>query len=170
MEEILRVVQEGGTLMWPILGVSVWMWAIILQKALELRSLKAGGLKRPLCERLSLLGSQKRSRYLALRAAELELDKGLRELQALIAIAPLLGLLGTVMGMDKAFWVIAYHGTGNPRALAQGISEALITTVSGLIVAIPGLFFYGLLRKRTEEAKVGVKELVHGALAQEEVR
>jgi biopolymer transport protein ExbB len=64
-------------------------------------------------------------------------------------VAPLLGLLGTVSGMVKTFVVIAEFGTGNARALASGISEALITTQTGLVVAVPGLFMASFLLRRS---------------------
>lgn len=161
MGEILRLIQEGGFLMAPILGVSVWMWATVLHKGMELRSM-GKYLRELISGEMELLGGGRRPMEVALRIAELRLEEGLPELRALIAIAPLLGLLGTVVGMDKAFWVIAHYGTGSPKALAKGISEALITTVSGLMVAIPGLLAYGVLARRVKEAKVRAKELVRG--------
>jgi len=69
----------------------------------------------------------------------------------LSSIAPLLGLLGTVCGMIKTFSAIAEFGTGNARALAAGISEALITTQTGLIIAVPGLFLASFLIRRSDE-------------------
>jgi len=64
---------------------------------------------------------------------------------------PLMGLLGTVMGMIKAFRGVATHGTGNPTILATGIYEALITTAAGLIAAIPALVFYNYFNKKIDE-------------------
>lgn len=66
----------------------------------------------------------------------------------LAAIAPLLGLLGTVTGMMTTFDVLAVFGTGNAKAMANGISEALITTQTGLLIAIPGLYMKGFLDRR----------------------
>ena len=66
----------------------------------------------------------------------------------LAAIAPLLGLLGTVSGMITTFDVITLFGTGNAKAMAGGISESLITTQSGLTVAIPGMFMGVYLSRR----------------------
>lgn len=68
----------------------------------------------------------------------------------LAAAAPLLGLLGTVMGMVATFDTIGKFGTGNARAMAAGISEALITTQTGLIISIPGLFVGTLLKGRLD--------------------
>lgn len=77
-----------------------------------------------------------------------QLNKYLSVLATIASIAPLLGLLGTVTGMVKAFGVIAVQGVGDPNALAGGISEALITTVAGLVVAIPTLVAHNYFSKR----------------------
>ncbi len=71
-----------------------------------------------------------------------ELERYLEALGTIAAISPLLGLLGTVIGMVKVFAAITTHGVGNPTVLAGGISEALITTAAGLSVAIPALIGY----------------------------
>lgn len=84
-----------------------------------------------------------------LEAANLE--RYLAILGTIAGIAPLLGLLGTVTGMIKAFSVISHAGIGNPQMLAGGISEALITTAAGLTVAIPAFVFYKLLRSRVDK-------------------
>jgi biopolymer transport protein ExbB len=79
-----------------------------------------------------------------------ELERFLNTLGTIAGITPLLGLLGTVVGMIKVFSAIMVHGVGDPNELAGGISEALITTAAGLTVAIPAYFFYrhfrGLVR------------------------
>lgn len=82
------------------------------------------------------------------------LERHLALIGVLAAIAPLLGLLGTVTGMMATFDIISVFGTGNARAMAGGISEALVTTQTGLIVAIPGLYMHGFLLKRAEKLKV----------------
>ena len=79
------------------------------------------------------------------------LEKHLKILGTIVTVAPLIGLLGTVMGMIKAFNVIALQGTGEPGALAGGISEALITTAVGLSIAIPSLIFYNYFMHRTDK-------------------
>lgn len=65
-------------------------------------------------------------------------------------LLPMLGLLGTVTGMINVFEVIALHGTGNPQEMAHGISQALLTTASGLVIAIPVIFFHHLLVQRLQ--------------------
>ncbi|MGK7346747.1 MAG: MotA/TolQ/ExbB proton channel family protein [Candidatus Nitrospinota bacterium M3_3B_026] len=74
----------------------------------------------------------------------------LRGLGVLANLTPMLGLLGTVIGMIKAFNVISESGTGNPGLVASGISEALITTATGLIVGIPSLAAYHFFRSKAD--------------------
>ncbi|MDX1562987.1 MAG: MotA/TolQ/ExbB proton channel family protein [Gammaproteobacteria bacterium] len=84
------------------------------------------------------------------RHAVHELERYLSPLGTIAAISPLLGLLGTVIGMIKVFAAIMDSGVGNPTVLAGGISEALITTAAGLSVAIPALIAYRYLRARVD--------------------
>lgn len=76
------------------------------------------------------------------------LDGMLPTVAVLGSLLPMLGLLGTVVGMIDVFEVIALHGTGSPQQMAHGISQALLTTASGLIIAIPVIFFHHLLVRR----------------------
>jgi biopolymer transport protein ExbB len=98
-----------------------------------------------------------------------EMEKYLNSLGTIAAITPLLGLLGTVIGMIKVFSVITAEGVGNPTVLAGGISEALITTAAGLSVAIPALmahrYFRGLISSFVvymEQEAIKMVEVIHG--------
>jgi len=86
------------------------------------------------------------------------LEKYLNTLGTIASISPLLGLLGTVIGMIKVFAAITSAGVGNPSVLAGGISEALITTAAGLSVAIPSLIFHRYLVGRVDELVVSMEE------------
>ena len=79
-----------------------------------------------------------------------DLDRYLNALGTIASIAPLLGLLGTVIGMIRVFSEIMLQGTGNANALAGGISEALITTAAGLSVAIPTYIFHRFFARRVD--------------------
>lgn len=94
------------------------------------------------------------------------LTKFLPTLQAIASIAPLLGLLGTVLGMIKTFIVIGEHGVGNAQALAGGISEALLTTAAGLSVAIPTVVFYYIIRHRSERVTTELERSVSDIINQ----
>jgi biopolymer transport protein ExbB len=87
------------------------------------------------------------------------LTSNLRVLGAVANITPMLGLLGTVFGMIKAFNVISQSGTGNPGLVASGISEALITTAAGLVVGIPALALYHYFRGRIERFVFEMEEV-----------
>jgi len=79
------------------------------------------------------------------------LERFLNTLGTIASISPLLGLLGTVIGMIKVFAVITTHGVGDASILAEGISEALLTTAAGLSVAIPTLMFHRYFRGKVDE-------------------
>jgi len=100
-----------------------------------------------------------------------DLERYLNTLGTIAAIAPLLGLLGTVVGMIKVFAEIMTQGTGNASALAGGISEALITTAEGLCVAIPALtlhrYFVGRIDSIVVELEQQTIKLVDAVHAQE---
>ncbi len=97
------------------------------------------------------------------------LEKYLTTLGTIAQITPLLGLLGTVIGMIKVFAAITTQGVGNPGVLAGGISEALITTATGLVIAIPSLYFYRHFRARVnilvlkmEDESLKIIDVMHG--------
>lgn len=80
-----------------------------------------------------------------------DLERYLTSLGVIASVAPLLGLLGTVVGMIQTFTALMLEGAGNSSALAGGISTALITTAAGLFVAIPALMFHRFLERRVDD-------------------
>ncbi|MBN2721045.1 MAG: MotA/TolQ/ExbB proton channel family protein [Proteobacteria bacterium] len=113
-------------------------------------------------------GSIRSSYTIAAAGLIREMEKSLKGLATVATISPLLGLLGTVVGMIRAFIQIESHGAAvNPGLLAGGIWEALLTTAAGLTVAIPCLMFYNYFQGRIEHVEgelgsVGM-ELEHAA-------
>jgi len=96
-------------------------------------------------------GSVRSSFIMAAAGLVKEMEKSLKGLSTVATISPLLGLLGTVIGMIRAFMQIERHGAAvNPALLAGGIWEALLTTAAGLTVAIPCLMFYNYFQGRIE--------------------
>ena len=87
-----------------------------------------------------------------------ELERYLNALGTIAATTPLLGLLGTVIGMIKVFAAITAVGVGNPQVLAGGISEALITTAAGLSVGIPSLMFHRYFKGKINELTVDMEQ------------
>jgi biopolymer transport protein ExbB len=98
-----------------------------------------------------------------------ELERYLNTLGTIAVISPLMGLLGTVTGMIKAFSAISSRGISDPQVVSGGIAEALITTAAGLMVAIPALIFYRHLRSKVdtlvvtmEQEALKMVEVMHG--------
>ncbi|HKZ73659.1 MAG TPA: MotA/TolQ/ExbB proton channel family protein [Steroidobacteraceae bacterium] len=87
-----------------------------------------------------------------------ELERFLNTLGTIAGVSPLLGLLGTVTGIIKAFNAIQAGGMGDPRALSGGIAEALITTAAGLCVAIPALIAYRYLRGKVDRIVIAMEK------------
>lgn len=87
-----------------------------------------------------------------------EMERYLNTLGTIASVTPLLGLLGTVIGMIDVFGVIMDAGVGNPGVLAGGISKALITTAAGLSVAIPALMFHRYLDSRVTKLAIAMEE------------
>ena len=87
-----------------------------------------------------------------------DLERNLNALGTIAAVTPLLGLLGTVIGMIDVFTMIMLEGSGNAAILAGGISKALITTASGLSVAIPAVIFHRFLVRRVDELVVTMEQ------------
>jgi biopolymer transport protein ExbB len=182
-----ELVQAGGPVMWPLMAVSLWLWVLVLAKLLWLWEAGREGME--LSEALDYLQNGHvphprgpRSRALALfmllRRGHVKSDllwwevavrrqvprlwRHVNTVMVLAAVAPLLGLLGTVTGMIDTFQVIRFFGTSNAQALSAGISQALITTQTGLLVAIPGLFAGYFLRRQARKLQQNLDSFRQG--------
>lgn len=175
--ETIDYLQSGGGVILPLVIISVFMWWMIITKINEFYRWR--GQERPVTEcirehrkpdfiaapwqtailkvfleyREANQQPNKKDLVRIKRPHEVRIDRYVATILVLAGISPLLGLLGTVAGMIKTFDVISLFGTGNARAMASGISEALITTQTGLIVAVPGLILGSFIRRRAERIK-----------------
>lgn len=122
-------------------------WGKVLGKGLEeYKNLKVGAQTNP---KLMELAENIRIGMEDIKIAEIEkMESGLPVMATIVTASPLLGLLGTVWGIMEAFLEVKARGSAHITVVAPGISDALITTVYGLLVALPALFFYNLLRTR----------------------
>ena len=183
MTEIISELQKGGIVMIPLLLGSIFTLAIVIERAISLRSKKiiipeivtaVERIKCPedirvaesICE--TYPGTFANVMLPALRNKDLNreelkefiidqgrqevrtLERGLVGLETVAGVAPLLGLMGTVVGMIKVFNVISQQGLGQANVLSGGISEALITTVTGLAIGIPALIAYNFFTSKAE--------------------
>lgn len=146
---------KGGGILWSILAASILLWFLILERywayRWQLPELRAGLLREWHTSNHSIVDQMAPRRIRAL-VGELraEATRNFSALHALTTILPLLGLLGTVSGMIKVFDVINVFGSGNTRGMAAGISEALVTTMAGLLTALSGVYFVTNLENRAE--------------------
>ena len=194
MELFFEAFGKGGLVMWPILFVSVVIWYVGFGRLISVLHIRwarrrflhgvaafssVGEVKLrtgadPYNSFLAALPDIKQGRRsLKFYYRELllslvpDLDRGFNTMTAWIAVAPLLGLLGTVVGMVETFDVINLFGIGNPHLMAQGISVALLTTQAGLTVAFPALIFQLVLanrKKKLVERLLGDEENIARAL------
>ncbi len=154
LDALLKLTDQGGLVLVAIFAVSLFMWTLILERYLYLQHRYPRDLER----RLEAWRQRRdHSSWYAQRIREgliaelaVSLRSWLRTIETLTAILPLLGLLGTVIGMIATFEVMKLFGTGNARGLASGISTALITTTAGLVTSISGLYFSANLNHRAE--------------------
>ncbi|MEJ2668855.1 MAG: MotA/TolQ/ExbB proton channel family protein [Gammaproteobacteria bacterium] len=148
----------------PQLTVTVWKWIKNNQMdAVKLKEIKAGS---PLGRILAAgMVNSKHGRDV-MKEAIMEvathevhaLERYLTALGTIAAITPLLGLLGPVLGMIDVFGQIVLQGTGSATILAGGISKALVTTATGLMVAIPALFFHRYFERLIEELTITMEQ------------
>ena len=99
-----------------------------------------------------------------------KLEKGVGIIKLIASVAPLLGLLGTVVGMIATFQAITLFGTGDPKLMAGGISEALVTTMQGLVVAVPMLFLYTIVQTQSRRLIQVLEEQSAGFVARYQER
>ncbi len=195
-ERMADYFQAGGDIMVPLFTLSLIMWTLAIVKIIRFVREQR---KEPLPSRVVTFSGESSvckagiaqwqwdilSQYMEQKCDDSELNREMLEamrmrqevksmryigtILILAAVAPLLGLLGTVTGMITTFDVISQFGTGNARALASGISEALVTTQSGLVVAVPGLLLGGFLFQRAQKFKGRMELFCIGLQHQTEV-
>jgi biopolymer transport protein ExbB len=149
--QAVRFLDAGGPVMWVLAGVSLIIWSGLLEHLLYLRDASPRLLGQ--ARRLGRNPAGKRAealRRMTLNRARTRLQRALPLLRTLVTLCPLLGLIGTVLGMIQVFDSIAVLGAADPRAMSAGISRAVLTTMGGLMIALPGLYLVNLVERRIE--------------------
>jgi len=191
-QSLFSTIKAGGLLVYPIIGVGLFAFIIIIERLITLSRIKATSGKRmdtimdfavkddwdgcndycdknssfPTCRvlksALGHVGSTQEVIENAMQEAILKelpkMERFLPTLNVLAAVAPLLGLLGTVTGMINTFNILTIFGTGDPRMMSGGISEALVTTQLGLAVAIPVMLCHHMLERRVDKILADIEE------------
>lgn len=162
--DLMNYIDRGGIIVYILIFLNVLGFAIMFWKLLQLmfiRKLKLKIVKSVVFEFQNEVSSHKDAKimnYIDLKVKELE--SGLNIIKIIASIAPLLGLLGTVIGVLNAFDAISAKGLGDNAAFAGGISVALITTVAGLIVAIPHFIGYNFFISKIDKIELEIQKEV----------
>jgi len=190
--EFLDLMARGGPIMWVIFVVA-WLAIIMLvERALRVSSWRRHAIREQadfeknndhkpasngspiavLINRINWEELDNRddvAQQLNIQLAELmpKLEGSLPTVAIIGSLLPMLGLLGTVTGMIEVFEVIALQGTGEPQEMAHGISQALLTTASGLIIAIPVIFSHHLLSRRLRYVLAITEQSMHAVYSQD---
>jgi biopolymer transport protein ExbB len=166
LDSLLTFLESGGTVLALILALSVLMWALILERYwfvwfVHPRRVHAALMDwRARPDRGSWYARRVREGLIAELSGTLQ--QNLLPIRVMTGVLPLLGLFGTVAGMIHTFDVIAYFGMSNTRGLAGGISQALLTTLAGLVTSLSGLYFISNLEHRAElEARKAADALIY---------
>ena len=144
-------IEQGGPVLWWIFAACLLLWLLILERAWYIRITWPGrsrDLVRQWNERRDCSSWRaKKIREATISRARMDLHALLPLIQVLVALCPLLGLLGTVLGMIGVFEVIAVSGNDDAQAMARGVYRATIPTMAGLVVALTGIYFTVRLKR-----------------------
>lgn len=167
--KIWSYIQSGGPIMYVLLIMNIIGLAIIINKYFSIASQRKvlEPVAKDILDRLGIrphtLNEDSPAKLELIKDGVTsfmhQLEAGMDFIKTIASVAPLLGLLGTVVGVLSAFHTIAEHGLKNPTLFAGGISMALITTAGGLIVAIPHHIFYNHLASKLNSLEVELEEM-----------
>ena len=176
-------VDQGGVVGYVILGLGALGLLLALACFMNLTRIGMGVKKQQKSDQVikgnplgEIMQTYQDNRDADLETLELKLDeiimkaapsieRGVGSIKLIASVAPLLGLLGTVVGMIATFQAITLFGTGDPKLMANGISEALVTTMLGLVVAIPTLFTHSLVQSKSRRMIQVLEEQSAGFIA-----
>jgi len=163
-------VERGGDVLFLIAFVTMAMWTLILERFWYFKRIQPTEADRIVKEWNTRSDhaswNAHQIRRLMVSQVQLKLNSGLSMIKTLVALCPMLGLLGTVTGMIEVFDVMAIAGTGNVRGMAGGVSKATLPTMAGMVAALSGLIFSVQLDRFAKEEGARVADhlaVVHAA-------
>jgi len=166
LEAIRDFMELGGDVLWAILAITFFMWMLIIERFWYFRSAH-----RQLTTQIiaSWEAREDQTSWYAHRIRDAlvsqvyeSLNASVPMIKTLVALCPLLGLLGTVTGMISVFDVMSFSGGGNARGMAAGVSKATLPTMAGMVAALSGLFFSNMIERYVyQETDRVADSLVH---------
>jgi len=144
IEVLLAFMDKGGEVLWAIAALLFMMWALIFERVWYLKF----GWKKDVAQVISRWESRperksweaRQVRDMLLSQARLQINQYLPMIKTMVALCPLLGLLGTVWGMIEVFNIMAVTGGGDAKSMAGGVQQATIPTMAGMVAALSGVF------------------------------
>jgi len=160
--DLMNYIDRGGVIVLILIGLNIIGWSIMLVKFFQLTFINSKKLQ--ISNHIVQILEKTNQNFLnqtlqnSLENQIKSLEGGLNIIKIIASIAPLLGLLGTVVGVLSAFDSIAQNGLGQTSVFASGISVALITTIAGLIVAIPHIMGYNYFISRIDKIELEIQK------------
>ncbi|MGI1679778.1 MAG: MotA/TolQ/ExbB proton channel family protein [Cellvibrionaceae bacterium] len=152
---LIGFLEQGGPVLLVIMVATFALWLLIIErhyffwKTKNIITSKMISNWNTRKDKSSWFAEKKRQRFISL--AKIHAEKNISTIKAVVTVAPLLGLLGTVTGMIDVFDVMAVTDSSNSRAMASGVSKATIPTMAGMVVSLSGLLFIVNLQKRANQ-------------------
>jgi len=158
MAEVGKFMDSGGMVLWAIVVLLFVMWTLIFERMWYLRSSVGVDDVQAAINAWEDRGERKSKRAHQIREkliseVSIKIDENLMMIKTLVALAPLFGLLGTVTGMIVVFDVMAFTGGGDAKAMAGGVSQATVPTMSGMVAALSGVFGLTYVERSAEREK-----------------
>jgi biopolymer transport protein ExbB len=165
LASIRDFLELGGDVLYAIMATLVLMWTFILERLWYFYRVHPGE-KSTIVETWEARADTtswyaKRIREQLISQASVALKRNVSLIKALIAICPLLGLMGTVTGMITVFDVMTFSGSGNARAMAAGVSMATVPTMAGMVAALSGVYFGTWLEHKATTESEKLEDLLH---------
>ncbi len=165
INSIRDFLELGGDVLYAIMATLVLMWTFILERIWYFYKVHPG-------EKNSIVESwetradtsswyAKRIREQLISQTSIALKQNIGLIKALIAVCPLLGLMGTVTGMISVFDVMTFAGSSNARAMAAGVSMATVPTMAGMVAALSGVYFGTWLEHKASTETERLEDLLH---------
>jgi biopolymer transport protein ExbB len=165
VNSIRDFLELGGDVLYAIMAVLVLMWTFILERLYYFYKVHPD-------EKVEIVEAwerradttswyAKRIREQLISQVSVALKRNVSLIKALIAICPLLGLMGTVTGMITVFDVMTFSGSGNARAMAAGVSKATVPTMAGMVAALSGVYFGTWLEHKAATETEKLEDLLH---------
>lgn len=153
-DAIKEFLASGGAVLSVIVVVLFFLWTLILERLIYLNTIFPKEARLVIAQwdarQDTTSWHAQRIREAWVSEASRRLRAGIPLIKTLVMICPMLGLLGTVLGMIEVFTALSFEGTGNPRSMASGISKATIPTMAGMVAALSGVFMCSHLEQSAE--------------------